>query len=216
MPWNDPHTAAPNLWAWKQEENFQYECSVTESDLDYNERQVVEDFLLWTHRRETGRSTLCNYGRFHSSYKKSTNKKKEMRGYKLPQGEQNLSGLSSSPPLKNIGKPLEKKWMGLEWSKPFGESLLDISTMPNKPALYRILNERNDEIVYIGETLKLRSRWKGHLSSKRLINNSYCISFFLLNEKIPKHQLHELETDLVGNFYGFYKKPPKYQYSQTK
>jgi hypothetical protein len=189
---------------------------VTESDLDNNERQGFEDFLLWTHRRETGRSTLCNYGRFHSSYKKSTNRKKGIRGYKLPKGEQNPSGLSSSTPLNNIGKPLEKKWMGLEWSKFFGESSVDISTMPNKPALYRILNESNDEIVYIGETLKLRSRWKGHLRSKRIKNNSYCVSFFLLNEQIPKHHLHELETDLVGNFYSFYKKPPQHQYKQTK
>jgi hypothetical protein len=28
MPWNDPHTAAPSLWAWKDVEGFSYECSV--------------------------------------------------------------------------------------------------------------------------------------------------------------------------------------------
>jgi hypothetical protein len=29
MPWNDPHTAAPSLWAWQDAEGFAYECSAT-------------------------------------------------------------------------------------------------------------------------------------------------------------------------------------------
>src|SRR5882672_4486876 len=27
MPYNDPHTAAPSLWAWRKEEGFEFECS---------------------------------------------------------------------------------------------------------------------------------------------------------------------------------------------
>jgi hypothetical protein len=27
MPWNDPHTATPSLWAWQDAEGFEYECS---------------------------------------------------------------------------------------------------------------------------------------------------------------------------------------------
>jgi hypothetical protein len=32
MPWNDPHTAAPSLWAWQDAEGFAYECSATPLD----------------------------------------------------------------------------------------------------------------------------------------------------------------------------------------
>lgn len=28
-PWNDPHTAAPGLWAWRVEDGLEYEVSVT-------------------------------------------------------------------------------------------------------------------------------------------------------------------------------------------
>jgi hypothetical protein len=34
MPFNDPHTAAPNLWAWLKTDSFQYEFSFTEFDKD--------------------------------------------------------------------------------------------------------------------------------------------------------------------------------------
>src|ERR1700730_1791625 len=27
MPYNDPHTAAPSLWAWRQAEGIDFECS---------------------------------------------------------------------------------------------------------------------------------------------------------------------------------------------
>jgi len=28
MPWNDPHPAAPSLWAWQDAEGFEYECFI--------------------------------------------------------------------------------------------------------------------------------------------------------------------------------------------
>jgi hypothetical protein len=29
MPYNDPHTAAPSLWAWRDAEGIDFECSAT-------------------------------------------------------------------------------------------------------------------------------------------------------------------------------------------
>jgi hypothetical protein len=41
-PWNDPHTAAPALWAFRIEDGLQYELSVAECELEYNlDRAVV-------------------------------------------------------------------------------------------------------------------------------------------------------------------------------
>ena len=40
MPFNDPHTAAPSLWAWHHAEGYEYECSAFTSDLDAQHRQA--------------------------------------------------------------------------------------------------------------------------------------------------------------------------------
>jgi hypothetical protein len=64
MPFNDPHTAAPNLWAWRQEEHWAYECSAATFLKSRLERKAMECFLLWKYRLEKGESTLSNHGRF--------------------------------------------------------------------------------------------------------------------------------------------------------
>jgi hypothetical protein len=73
MPFNDPHTAAPNLWAWHDAAGYQFECSVASNHLNDAERQILECYLLWQYRLEKGESTLCNHGRFHQEYRKSRN-----------------------------------------------------------------------------------------------------------------------------------------------
>jgi hypothetical protein len=80
MPFNDPHTAAPNLWAWRQTEGWNYEASVTVCDLSAADRQALECNLLWQYRLKTGESTLANHGRFHPGYTKSRNRASGQRG----------------------------------------------------------------------------------------------------------------------------------------
>ena len=60
MPFNDPHTAAPNLWAYRIEDGFEFECSAAIINLSSQNRRGLEDMLLWRHRIESGKSTLCN------------------------------------------------------------------------------------------------------------------------------------------------------------
>ena len=58
MPWNDPHTAAPNLWAWRQEKGWDYEVSVASTpELTRQNREGLECLLLWQYRLEKGEST---------------------------------------------------------------------------------------------------------------------------------------------------------------
>ncbi len=64
-PWNDPHTAAPLLWAYRYEDGMEFELSVAPAHLDVQMRQCYEDVLLYLHRLEFGHSTLCNHGRRH-------------------------------------------------------------------------------------------------------------------------------------------------------
>jgi len=39
MPWNDPHTAAPALWAWTDADGFSYECSAAPPGASTNGRR---------------------------------------------------------------------------------------------------------------------------------------------------------------------------------
>ena len=42
MPWNDPHTAAPSLWAWQDAEGYEYECSATPLDASQSGRRGMD------------------------------------------------------------------------------------------------------------------------------------------------------------------------------
>ena len=44
MPWNDPHTAAPSLWAWNNAEHYEYECSASPLDASASGRKGI-----WSH-----------------------------------------------------------------------------------------------------------------------------------------------------------------------
>ena len=52
MPWNDPHTAAPSLWAWHDAEGYSYEYSAAPLDASQAVRRGMESFLLYRYRRE--------------------------------------------------------------------------------------------------------------------------------------------------------------------
>jgi hypothetical protein len=65
-------------------------------------------------------------------------------------------------------------------------------------------------VVYLGESADLRQRLKSHAK-----NNSDGTLLASWHEfpAAAKHQLHELETDLIGAFYLEYQLPPMLQYT---
>jgi hypothetical protein len=62
MPFNDPHTAAPSLWALRHSEGMEFACSVASTTLADHDREALECWLLWKYRLEKGESTRCNHG----------------------------------------------------------------------------------------------------------------------------------------------------------
>jgi hypothetical protein len=212
MPFNDPHTAAPNLWAWRQEEHFEYECSASVFLGPATTRKSLECLLLWKYRLEKGDSTLCNYGRFHKNYIKSTNRSEGKRGYRLSDDKENASGGQSSTPLKTRGNPTDHSWMGLNWSKPKTLTSEQVKDVIEASALYRIMSADGQNIVYIGESNSLRSRLTQHCRNFR--NQGHTFSFVAVGENIAKFQLHELETDLIAAHYDQTKSSPKFQFQR--
>ena len=114
-PWNDPHTAAPGLWAWRIEEGLAYEVSVADAELAFTDRQCMEDLLLLEHRLEAEESTLCNHGRFHRRWTRPTNKKAGQGMERLPEGDKNPASGDSLDPVELRGDPGDEDWLGLSW-----------------------------------------------------------------------------------------------------
>lgn len=215
MPYNDPHTAAPNLWVWKQESNFEYEFSFLPTDISTPQRQGLEDYFLWRHRQEKGCSTLCNYGRFHRSWIKPTNKKQGRSGRKLEINKYNPAGLSSNDPLRPFSSSSESDWMGLVWSTPEILERSKLNSIPKHAGIYRILDTKSKDVIYIGETKNLASRIRTH-EKANWGQNPVSFSFvdnLILNEA---HLRHEIEIDLIGAFFEEHKRVPLFQYGASK
>jgi len=199
MPSNDPHRAAPSLWAWRDAEGYEYECSAFTSYADAQHRQALECGLLWQYRLETGESTLCNHGHFHPHYVKSRDRKTGCRGHRL---EAPADHIKSTPGLRHSADGA----MGLEWSE---WQPLDQLVATNSPGVYRIAE--GGRVIYIGESSGLRARLKAHARND-WGGDRPLTSFCVLTPDTPKQHLHEIENDLIAGHYHAYGSPPAMQF----
>ena len=207
MPFNDPHTAAPNLWAWRQTHGYEYEVSVAEVDLPGTDRLALECWLLWQHRLETGESTTANHGRFHPQFTKSENRKSGRRGARLPDGQINLAGGPSLPPLVANGRPTSVDWMGLHWTETAPLASESISDAPQSPGVYRIIQDA--QVVYIGESYDLRARLRTHARDWKSAAGCSWVETPLAS---LAYQRHELENDLIAMCYSANGHSPRHQF----
>ncbi|GCE12494.1 GIY-YIG nuclease family protein [Tengunoibacter tsumagoiensis] len=217
MPFNDPHTAAPSLWAWHDAEGYEFECSASPVVFtDHLEearkrREGLEFYLLWQYRLEFGSSTRCNHGRFHLRYTKSTDRKKNVRGSRqLDHLVDNGVGGESFLPLQERGVPSDDDWMGLIWSRPepLGKGLhRELSMLPG---VYKIFDGQTNDLLYVGETSNLRQRLTDH-ARKNWQCQTPLFSWVQLPERIPSYQRREIENDLLGGFYAQAHTMPAFQ-----
>jgi|SRR5215469_15751601 len=218
MPFNDPHTAAPSLWAWRHAEGIDFECSAAPVKLaDTPEearrlREGLECYLLWQYRLATGSSTVCNHGRFHARYTKSTDRKKGLRGHRLPDdAPAHQAAGPSMPPLTLRATPFDPSWMGLSWSSPFIPQQASFNKVPSSPGLYKICDDQAKTLLYIGESKDLRIRLTTH-TRKVWDHIVPCFSYIQLSDTCLAYQRHEWENDLIGAYYAVTKQVPLFQF----
>jgi hypothetical protein len=77
MPYRDPHTAAPCLWAIRQEDGpvFSVSCVVPSNASMDRKRKGLEAALIAIYRKETGESPTANFGRIIPSYRQSSSRR---------------------------------------------------------------------------------------------------------------------------------------------
>lgn len=174
-------------------------------------REGLEFYLLWQYRLEFGSSTRCNHGRFHPYYIKSTDRKKGLQGYRLPDDAQpNTAGGPSLPPLQLIDSPFDNNWMGLQWNPYNSLEIANVRKITMSPGVYKIFDLEAHELLYVGESKNLRNRLITHINrpwgcSKPLF------SYVQLPNGTPAYQRHEIENDLIGGFYALANQTPKFQ-----
>jgi len=239
MPWSDPHTEAQALWSWwvewasaapravlpyqsPEEEGLpegagavMLECSAAPLDASTNGRKGMESFLLYKYRQERGESPLCNFGRFHPRYRKSTNRKEGLRGGRLAEDQKdNPAGWPGIEPLEATGKPGESNWMGLEWTA--GEPLAaeNVREVSAGAGLYLLKDAGSQEIVYIGQSADVAKRLLDH-SRKTWDDRSLAFSYQIIGQSVLPHNLRELENDLIGNYFENFRKAPEYQFKNS-
>src|SRR5260221_6230669 len=214
MPFNDPHTAAPNLWALRDAEHMEFEYSAAPTTFSEKERLAFECYLLWQYRLEKKESTRCNHGRFHPNYRKSRDRSKQDRGARLAEGIINPNGGKSWPPLHSQGNPWDTDWMELTWSQADYLNDAAVRRTPNAPGVYKLFcfstDLKEQVLLYIGQSKILRERLRTH-SVKNWGCLTLCFSFSAMQSDIRTYQLCELENDLIAGYYDRMRVAPIYQ-----
>jgi hypothetical protein len=189
-----------------------YEVSVTPQERTKEERMAIECFLLWQYRVEKGSSTLCNHGRFHPKFTRSRDRKRGVRGERLENGEVNVKGGESYPPLLPSGSMEGQRWMSLDWSDWEDLSLRNIQKIPTQPGVYRIYDSEKRVMLCLGESSNLRTRIQGH--SRKGWKSNAVFSYHSLPRSLPEHQRMEIENDLIGGYYLERVESPKFQFGR--
>jgi hypothetical protein len=198
---DDSFPEDPSVIGYGRTSHGIYECSAAPLDASAAGRRGMEAFLLYLYRQERGESPLCNFGRFHPRYRKSSSKKENRRGGKLADNQKdNPAGFPSIPPLEPVGKPGDPDWMGLEWSAWKSLTEENIRNVGNGAGLFLIADAGTGEILYIGQAPVLARRLE-ELSKKNWEGRTVQFSCQMLGETVLPHNLRELENDLIGNFF---------------
>lgn len=208
MPFNDPHTATPKLWSYRDGDGFEFEASAAETDLTKNDRMALECWLVWRYRQVQGRSTLCNFGRLHPRYVTSRNRSTNLRGRKLNPDEPDNTGGESVHPLIRHGNPVSADWMGLSWSAFTSLDRTSVRTASRGPGLYRLSTEAG--VVYLGQSLNVADRLRTHTDTAW--GTPLVYSFCTMPTDSTPTQLLEVENDLIAGYFDEYQAAPAHQF----
>jgi len=155
MPYRDPHTAGPGLWALR-ELGAVFEVSVAEVPGDAPTRKGLECLVTSMHRQEHGRSPTLNFGRMPVGFKMSSanNRKLVEAGRRFRGGPSEERDSSHEPGVAPVGKLdghlFGDIWCGHRWS-PWTDIQSAINASGRGDSLYRIRGRGDDKLVYVGE-----------------------------------------------------------------
>ena len=163
MPYRDPHTAAPALWALRHRDGCDFEAAVIEVPGTVPERKALEATAITLYRLEAGRSPAASFGRMPAGYQISSGNNARLaaaaRRYRGGPDPAAPAGPASVPVSGIPGPdPASADWMNWAWS-PWAP----ISRACGSAAgtgLYRVRSSCHAGLVYVGQgaiALRLRA-----------------------------------------------------------
>ena len=222
MPYRDPHTAAPGLWALRQE-GCDFEVSVTVVDGTTQKRKTLEAVAIMLYRLEHGRSPTLNFGRMPVGYLMSSGNNAGVvaRGRRFrggPTTERSVSHLLSLPPLTSaFGASISRGWGGHSWQPWVPLRGLRVST--DSVGLYRVRDPSRTGLVYVGQG-RIMVRLLAHLAKVNRPEHPQARWFgtpglecsWTANGSWFDHQRLELENDLIAAHFLEHGVPPSAQF----
>ena len=222
MPYNDPHTAGPALWAHRVEFGETFEVSVAVLDVDRADRMGREALEVTKQRIIDGSSPAYNFGRMPRGWVKSSGNNrrlveagKRFRGYRL--SDEGIAALqpdeSVAPPMSLEGDPRGADWMGLAWRTA------DVASPERDDVgVYRIVSSPWGRLDYLGQGA-IAARWHTHAAGwahdLAAEGGVRAPSGWAVLALAPR-QLLEVENDLIASHMAVFGRPPRVQFGRSK
>jgi hypothetical protein len=212
MPYRDPHTAGPALWALYQLHSQPFRVSVVPIEGLTPWRKGLECVAISLYRHEHQCSPTVNFGRMPPGYRMSSGNNARLtstgglfRGGPISEQEKShFPGIAPVGPLE--GDPYSPNWCGHAWSEwvAIKEALRIIP--PEATGLYRIRKPDQAGLLYIGQG-KVRKRLSDHRNKvdqpahpQSTIFTKSMECSWVLDASWLSHQLLELENDLIAAY----------------
>jgi predicted GIY-YIG superfamily endonuclease len=103
---------------------------------------------------------------------------------------------------------MSSDWMGLSWTE--FEKLKTVGLLPANPAVYKLVDLANQELLYLGETDNLRSRLNQH--KKKFLKAAF--SYVNLSSEMLQYKRLEIKNDLIGYHYYITGKSPIWRFGK--
>ena len=212
MPYRDPHTLGPALWALLHRDRCTFEVSVCPISDPTPDRKALEALAISLYRQEHRCSPTLNFGRMPKGYKMSSgNSQKLVEAGKRFRGgpcdDDTQSHLPGLAPLGSLDGPTHlQTWCGHPWTD--WTPIETYKSVPTKAeGLYRIWDKGQPTLLYVGEG-KIGNRVGAHLNKKskpnhpqgELIASARSLMFsYVIGPDWHRHQRLELENDLIAS-----------------
>ncbi|GER89726.1 hypothetical protein KDW_38880 [Dictyobacter vulcani] len=102
--------------------------------------------------------------------------------------------------------------MGLPWSQAYSLDSPNLQNIASSPGSYKVLNEDNGQLLFVGTSTDIRSRFQAHMRKNWHCPNPV-FSFASLSSDLLPHQFAEIENDLLGSYYAQAHTLPAFQFS---
>lgn len=223
MPYRDPHTAGPALWAWLRCRPVELEASVLVTEGDAALRKAQEAVAIGEHRQRHGVSPRWNFGRMPRGLAMSSanNRRLVAAGRRFrggPCSDATAAHAPGVPPLGSLDDAVTSAtWAGHAWSAWQPMHARGLAELGPVTGLYRIRGGA-DGLVYVGEG-KIRDRLRAHAAKLAqdtpqgaVLAQCAPLEFSIVEGRWLPHQRLELETDLIAAHTLALDRPPAAQF----